>query len=93
MALDLSGRYYLDFRGEFPADHVGDLPTDMIERVFRSLAENLQANLHELDEAKMRITAVRNTVRGLCCARFDQAIRQDGADLPSTKGVFVLEGM
>ena len=86
VALDLSGRYYLDFRGEFPADHVGDLPTDMIEHVFRSLAENLQANLHISVEGENAHHMVEACFKGFARS-LRQAIRQDGADLPSTKGV------
>ena len=83
---DLSGRYYLDFKGEFPADHVGDLPTDMIEHVFRSLAENLQANLHIAVEGENAHHMVEACFKGFARA-LRQAIRQDGAELPSTKGV------
>ena len=86
VALDLSGRYYLDFRGDFPADHVGDLPTDMIEHVFRSLAENLQANLHIAVEGENAHHMVEACFKGFARS-LRQAIRQDGADLPSTKGV------
>ena len=86
VALDLSGRYYLDFKGEFPADHVGDLPTDMIEHVFRSLAENLQANLHIAVEGENAHHMVEACFKGFARA-LRQAIRQEGAELPSTKGV------
>ncbi len=86
VALDLSGRYYLDFKGDFPADHVGDLPTDMIEHVFRSLAENLQANLHIAVEGENAHHMVEACFKGFARA-LRQAIRQDGAELPSTKGM------
>ena len=85
VALDLSGRYYLDFKGDFPADHVGDLPTDMIEHIFRSLAENLQANLHIAVEGDNAHHMVEACFKGFARS-LRQAIRQDGADLPSTKG-------
>ena len=86
VALDLSGRYYLDFKGDFPADHVGDLPTDMIEHVFRSLAENLQANLHIEVEGENAHHMVEACFKGFARA-LRQAICQDGGDLPSTKGM------
>jgi len=86
VALDLSGRYYLDFKADFPADHVGDLPTDMIEHVFRSLAENMQANLHIAVEGENAHHMVEACFKGFARA-LRQAIRQDGADLPSTKGL------
>lgn len=86
VALDLSGRYYLDFKADFPADQVGDLPTDMIGHIFRSLAENLQANLHIAVEGDNAHHMVEACFKGFARA-LRQAIRQDGADLPSTKGV------
>ena len=86
VALDLSGRYYLDFKADFPADHVGDLPTDMIEHIFRSLAENMQANLHIAVEGENAHHMVEACFKGFARA-LRQAIRQEGADLPSTKGM------
>ena len=86
VALDLSGRYFLDFKADFPADHVGDLPTDMIEHIFRSLAENMQANLHISVEGENAHHMVEACFKGFARA-LRQAIRQDGADLPSTKGM------
>ena len=86
VALDLSGRYYPDFKADFPADRVGDLPTDMIGHIFRSLAENLQANLHIAVDGDNAHHMVEACFKGFARA-LRQAIRQDGADLPSTKGV------
>lgn len=86
VALDLSGRYFLDFKADFPADHVGDLPTDMIEHIFRSLAENMQANLHMDVTGENAHHMVEACFKGFARA-LRQAIRQDGADLPSTKGM------
>jgi histidinol-phosphate aminotransferase len=86
VALDLSGRYYLDFKADFPSDHVGDLPTDMIEHVFRSLAENMQANLHIEVTGENAHHMVEACFKGFARA-LRQAIRLDGAELPSTKGM------
>ena len=85
VALDLSGRYYLDFKADFPSDHVGDLPTDMIEHVFRSLAENMQANLHIEVTGENAHHMVEACFKGFARA-LRQAIRLDGAESPSTKG-------
>ena len=86
VALDLSGRYFLDFKADFPADHVGDLPTDMIEHIFRSLAENMQANLHINVTGDNAHHMVEACFKGFARA-LRQAIKQEGADLPSTKGM------
>ena len=85
-SLDLSGRGAFVFRGTFPRDHVGGLSTEMVEHFFRSLAESLGAavhievrgeNTHHMVEACFK--AVGRALR--------QAIRIEGTDLPSTKGV------
>ena len=44
--IDLSGRGYLVFEADFADRHIGDMPVDMIEHIFRSIAENLQATIH-----------------------------------------------
>jgi len=86
VAIDLSGRYYLAFEGDFPASHVGDLPTDMVEHVFRSLAENLQANCHIKVTGENTHHMVEACFKGFGRA-LRQAIRREGSELPSTKGV------
>ncbi|MCL5267226.1 MAG: imidazoleglycerol-phosphate dehydratase HisB [Bacteroidetes bacterium] len=45
-AIDLSGRSYCVFNAEFSRAKVNDLSTEMIEHFFRSISENLKANVH-----------------------------------------------
>lgn len=84
-ALDLSGRPYFVFEGNFPRERVGEVPTELVPHFFRSLCETLGANLHlsvhgenahHMVEACFK--AVARTLR--------QALRREGAELPSTKG-------
>ena len=85
--LDLGGRYYLKFEADFPDKCVGDMPVDLVEHVFRSLAENLQANIHiktDGDNTHHMVEA--------CFKSFGRALRQavgkgQGDELPSTKGM------
>ncbi len=44
--VDLSGRGYCVFNAEFSRAKVNDLSTEMIEHFFKSMAENLKANVH-----------------------------------------------
>ena len=85
-ALDFSGRPYFVFDGQFPRERVGDLATEMVPHFFRSLCEtaglNLQLsvrgeNTHHMVEACFK--AVARALR--------QAIRREGSELPTTKGV------
>ena len=85
VALDLSGRFHLDFKADFPKPMVGDLPCDMVGHVFRSLAENMQANLHIAVTGENCHHMVEACFKGFGRA-LRQAIRQDGSEMPSTKG-------
>jgi imidazoleglycerol-phosphate dehydratase/histidinol-phosphatase len=86
VALDLSGRAAFRFDGEFSRSEVGALPTELVPHFFQSLAEALGAalhievageNNHHMIEACFK--AVGRTLR--------QAIRIEGGEMPSTKGV------
>lgn len=90
VALDLGGRFHLSFEADFPDKYVGNadnpLPVDMVEHVFRSFAENLQATLHIAVTGENTHHMVETCFKGLGRA-LRQAIRQEGVELPSTKGL------
>ena len=84
--VDLSGRPFLHFDVSFPAERVGELPTELVPHFFRSLCDAAGLNLHlqvdgENDHHKVE-ASFKSVARAL-----RQAIRRDGAELPSTKGV------
>ena len=85
-ALDISGRPHLEYKAEFTYQRVGDLSTEMIEHFFRSLSQtmgitlNLKAkggNDHHVAESLFK--AFGRTLR--------DAVRVEGTELPSSKGV------
>jgi imidazoleglycerol-phosphate dehydratase / histidinol-phosphatase len=83
--LDLSGRPYFVFDGAFPRERVGDIPTELVPHFFRSLCETLGANLHLTvtgDNAHHMVEGCFKVV----ARTLRQAIRREGAELPSTKG-------
>jgi imidazoleglycerol-phosphate dehydratase/histidinol-phosphatase len=84
-ALDFSGRPCFVFDGDFRRDRVGDLPTELVPHFFRSLCETAGLNLHlavrgDNDHHKVEacFKAVARALR--------QAVRREGAQLPSSKG-------
>lgn len=46
VAIDLGGRPYLVFNCDFKREKVGDLPTELVEHFFKSLSDELKANIH-----------------------------------------------
>ena len=86
VAIDLSGRAFAVFEGKFGREAVGGLPTELVPHFFRSLADSLLAavhvkvsgeNSHHMVEACFKATG-----RAL-----RQAVRIEGTELPSSKGV------
>jgi imidazoleglycerol-phosphate dehydratase / histidinol-phosphatase len=84
-ALDFSGRPYFVFSGEFKRERVGDLPTELVPHFFRSLCDasglNLNLSVHGDNDHHKVEACFKSLARAL-----RQAIRREGAELPSTKG-------
>ena len=85
-ALDLSGRPCFVFEGRFPRERVGDLPTELVGHFFRSLCETLGANLHLSVHGENAHHMVEACFKVVARA-LRQALRREGSELPSTKGV------
>ena len=86
VALDLSGRAYFQFEGKFNRERVGELPTELVPHFFRSLAESLGAALHIQVRGENSHHMIEACFKGVGRA-LRQAVRVDGNQLPSTKGV------
>jgi imidazoleglycerol-phosphate dehydratase / histidinol-phosphatase len=86
VALDLSGRPYAVFEGKFARTEVGGLATELVPHFFRSLAETLGAALHVSVTGENTHHMVEACFKGVGRA-LRQAIRREGSELPSTKGV------
>ena len=86
VALDLSGRPYFVWQGRFERDRVGDLPTELVPHFFRSLAETLGAALHITVRGDNTHHMVESCFKGVGRS-LRAAIRLEGSELPSTKGV------
>ena len=86
VSLDLSGRPYLVFDGAFPRDMVGEMPTELVAHFFQSLAESMGATLHVAVTGSNTHHMVEACFKGVGRV-LRQAIRLEGTELPSTKGV------
>ncbi len=85
-ALDFSGRPYFVFEGEFRRERVGDMPTELVPHFFRSLCDAAGLNLHLRVHGDNDHHKVEACFKALARA-LRQAVRREGAALPSTKGV------
>lgn len=85
-ALDLSGRGWLEFNADFANERVGELATEMVPHFFHSLSSAMAATLHIKGEGKN----THHLVEGIFKAfgrTLRQAIKIEGNELPSSKGV------
>jgi imidazoleglycerol-phosphate dehydratase/histidinol-phosphatase len=85
-ALDFSGRPYFVFDGGFRRERIGELPTELVPHFFRSLCDAAGLNLNlkvrgdnDHHQVEACFKAVARALR--------QAIRREGGELPSTKGM------
>ena len=85
-ALDFSGRPYFVFDGVLRRERVGDLPTELVPHFFRSLCDAAGLNLHIKVQGENDHHQIEACFKALARA-LRQAIRRDGAELPSTKGL------
>jgi len=86
VALDISGRPYFVWEGRFSRDRVGDLPTELVSHFFRSFAEALGAALHVTVRGENSHHMIESCFKGVGRS-LRQAIRREGSELPSTKGL------
>ena len=86
VAIDLSGRAYFTFEGGFAREQVGGLPTELVTHFFRSLCESMGMTLNLKIEGENDHHKIEACFKGVARA-LRQAIRRDGYELPSTKGV------
>ena len=85
IALDLSGRPYFVWQGAFNRERIGELPTELVPHFFRSLAEALGAALHISVRGENSHHMIESCFKGVGRS-LRQAIRLEGAEIPSSKG-------
>lgn len=85
-ALDVSGRPCFVFEGQFPRPEVGGLATELVPHFFRSLCETAGLGLHLTVKGENTHHMVEACFKAVARA-LREALRREGSQLPSTKGV------
>jgi len=86
VAIDFSGRPWLVWDAEFKREKVGEMPTEMFFHFFKSFCDAAKCNLNvkvEGDNEHHKIEAIFKAF----AQALKMAIKIEGSQLPSTKGV------
>ena len=86
VAVDLGGRNWIVWEAEFKREKIGDMPTEMFFHFFKSFSDKALCNLNIKAEGTNEHHKIEAIFKALARA-LRQAVRRDGARLPSTKGV------
>lgn len=86
VAIDFSGRSWLVWKAKFTREKVGDMPTEMFYHFWKSFSDAAKCNLNikaEGDNEHHKIEAIFKAV----AKSIKMAIKKDGNELPTTKGL------
>lgn len=88
LALDFSGRPYLEFEGTFNREYVGDFPTEMVKHFFHSLATHMHATLHVMVTGENEHHKLEACFKGLALTLRAATTRSERMlnIIPSSKG-------
>ena len=85
-AIDFSGRPWLVWKATFKREKVGDMPTELFMHFWKSFSDAAKCNLNikaEGENEHHKIEAIFKAV----AKSIKMAVKREGNDLPSTKGI------
>lgn len=88
-AIDLSGRYWLEFKALFPSPKIGDFDSELVEVFWQAFAANALCNLHVLLHHGRNAHHISEAIFKGTARALRMAAEPDPRmpDVPSTKGV------
>ena len=86
VAIDFSGRPWIVWKAKFNREKVGDMPTELFFHFWKSFSDAAKCNLNikaEGENEHHKIEAIFKAV----AKSIKMAVKREGNDLPSTKGI------
>lgn len=86
VALDFGGRPWLVWEAEFKREKIGEMPTEMFYHFFKSFSDTARCNLNIKAEGTNEHHKIESIFKAFAKS-IKMAIRKEGNQLPSTKGI------
>ncbi len=86
VAIDFGGRPWLVWDAEFKREKIGEMPTEMFYHFFKSFSDTAKCNLNIKAEGTNEHHKIESIFKAFAKS-IRIAVRRDGNQLPSTKGV------
>lgn len=86
VAVDFGGRPWLVWAAEFKREKIGDMPTEMFFHFFKSFSDTARCNMNIKAEGTNEHHKIEAIFKAFAKA-IKMAVRKEGDQLPSTKGV------
>lgn len=86
VAIDFGGRPWLVWEAEFKREKIGEMPTEMFLHFFKSFSDTAKCNLNIKAEGTNEHHKIEAIFKAFAKA-IKMAVKKEGSELPSTKGV------
>lgn len=86
VAIDFGGRNWIEWDAEFRREKIGEMPTEMFFHFFKSFTDKALCNLNVKAEGTIEHHKIEAIFKAFAKA-IKMAVRREGSELPSTKGV------
>lgn len=86
VAIDFGGRPWLVWEAEFKREKIGEMPTEMFYHFFKSFSDAAKCNLNIKAEGTNEHHKIESIFKAFA-KTIKMAVRKEGNQLPSTKGV------
>jgi len=86
VAIDFGGRNWIVWDAEFKREKIGEMPTEMFFHFFKSFSDKALCNLNIKATGTIEHHKIEAIFKALARA-IKMAVRREGTELPSTKGV------